>query len=182
MRRTPDDILDEWLVLRCQTGDAQALNVLAQRWYGRLQRHAYRLTGETDAATEVVQEAWVAIIRSIHRVKDPALFRAWMYRIVSNKAADWVRSQQRRRRYLTATNGQEVSKTNPDPAETQDIRIVRAALKHLSKEQRRVLTLYYLDGLSVREIAVALSIPVGTVKSRLHHARNHLRTMLEEAP
>ena len=61
--RSPDDVHDEWLVLRCQSGDAEALAELVARWQPRLVRHAARLTGRKDAANDVVQVTWMAIIR-----------------------------------------------------------------------------------------------------------------------
>lgn len=83
-----DDVYDELLVLRCQEGDQDALDELVARWQRRLFDHARRLTQQTDAAWDVVQEAWMAIVRGIGRLQDPASFRPWAYRIVTFKCTE----------------------------------------------------------------------------------------------
>lgn len=182
MRRTPEDIYDELLVLRCQSGEADALVELVRRWQPRLLGHAYRLTGDTHAAPDAAQEAWLAIVAGLGRLDDPARFPAWAYRIVTFKCADWTRRRQRER---AVRNGQAHLQPAPDdradtaerPADT--IELLRQAMRQLSGEHHAALSLHYLDGLSVAEIAVALDIPQGTVKSRLHHARQRLKTTME---
>ena len=89
--RSRQDVFNDLLVLRCQGGDGDALEALARAWHPRLLRHAFRLTGQADAAAEVAQEAWMAIVRGLGRLRDPAVFRGWAYRIVANKSRDWVR-------------------------------------------------------------------------------------------
>jgi RNA polymerase sigma-70 factor (ECF subfamily) len=173
---------EELLVLRCQDGEERALGELVDRWQGRFVGHACRLTGRPDAASDVVQEAWIAIVRGLGGLDDPARFAPWAYRIVRNKCVDWVRRQQRRRRLgreleenrrreeeLALANGRH----EPRPG-----RLIEA-LRALPPERQALLSLYYQDGLSVREIAEILEIPAGTVKSRLFQARNQLRDALE---
>ncbi len=196
MTRTPDDILDELLVLRCQDGDARAFEVLVTRWQQPLRRHAWRLTGCTDAASDVVQEAWLAIVRGLRRLDDPARFRPWALRIVTNKCADWTRRQQRQRRIMRSVATETSSTTGAagapsfaprsvgeepvaDETDGTEISRLREALRELPRDRRAILSMLYLDGLSTRQIAQSLSLPVGTVKSRLHHARNQLRNLLE---
>ena len=84
MSRTHEDIQDELLVLQCQEGDGEAMKLLIARWHPRLGRLAWRLTGERDAAQDIVQEAWLAIVRGLRRVGDPARFRLWAYRVWIN--------------------------------------------------------------------------------------------------
>ncbi len=181
MARSQDDIFDEWLVLRCQDGEADALRELVTRWQPRLLRHARHLVGQSDEAGEVVQEAWLAIIRGIPRLRDPAAFRSWVYRIVSRRCADWVRRRQRDRAITpqTTTAPDTPAPTTVADSDCDELTDLRCAIRHLPAQQRTVLALHYLDGLSVREVAGALDIPQGTVKSRLHHARNTLREVIE---
>ena len=178
-----DKACDEWLVLRSQDGDAQAFELLVTRWQPKLLRHARRLLGsdraEADAAHEAVQEAWLAIVRGLGRLEDPARFRTWTYRIVSRRCVDRFR-RRRRDRQLTETLTREAARgaserSGGDPPN----RGLRAALRRLDPVHRCVLELKYLDGLNVREISEALDIPVGTVKSRLFHARNRLKRTME---
>jgi RNA polymerase sigma-70 factor (ECF subfamily) len=182
MRRTHDDIQDELLVLQCQEGDADALRTLIARWQPRLGSLAWRLTGQREAARDIVQDTWLAIVRGLRRLDDPARFRSWAYRIVSNKCADWTRRRVVRRNAATeiqnasATAGNDTS-TATDSAD--DVARLRHALAKLPQEQRAILSLHYLDGMSIAEIARVLAVPAGTVKSRLFHARGRLRQTLE---
>jgi RNA polymerase sigma-70 factor (ECF subfamily) len=184
MDRSSDAIYDEWLILRCQDGEVEALEELVGRWQPRLARHALRLTGRHEAAGDVMQEAWLAMVRGIGRLRDPAGFPAWAYRIVGHKCADWVRRRVRERGLeaeavaAASVNGR-MEAEEPDAERTDDIARLRAGLKRLPHEQRIVLTLHYLEAMAVADIAQCLDVAVGTVKSRLHHARHRLKESLE---
>ncbi len=169
-------------MLQCQEGDGDALKTLIARWQPRLARLAWRLTGEREAARDVVQDAWLAIVRGLKRLDDPARFRWWAYRIVTNKCADWIRRRSVRRSAAqelrdAAASTRDDSSNQTDSA--NDVARMRDAMAKLPDEQRAVLSLHYLDEMGVREIARVLGVPDGTVKSRLHHARNRLKEALE---
>lgn len=121
----------------------------------------------------------MAVLRGLRSLRDPARFRAWALRIVANKARDWVRREQARGR--VAGSAQHPPPAAHSTSMTDAISRVRAGLDELEPNQRLVLSWFYLEEMSVREIAEVLALPVGTVKSRLFHARNALRTRLEEA-
>jgi len=176
MRRTDDDIRDELLVLQSQGGDEAALQALIGRWQPRLGRLASRLTGEREAARDVVQEAWLAIVRGLHRLEDPAQFRAWAYRIVRHKCVDWTRRRVTQRK---ATHAATARADAAPPRPSDEIARLRAAMARLPQEQRAILALRYVDDLSLDEIARVFGIPRGTVKSRLYHARQRLKNVLE---
>lgn len=177
-RSSSSSVLDEYLVIESRLGDAQAFSRLVRRWHSRFLRHAHRFTRDMDAARDVTQDSWIAIMRGLRSLRDPALFRAWAFRIVANKARDWVRREQARRR---AGEDVEVAETSDPSRRSGANRRLRAALESLEPGQRTVLTRFYLEEMSVREIADSLDIPAGTVKSRLFYARNALRDALEEA-
>lgn len=182
MGRTHEDIQDELLVLRCQEGDADALRTLIDRWQPRLGRLAWRLTGEREAARDLVQDAWLAIVRGLNRLDDPARFRSWAYRIVSNKCADWIRRRLVERSVAKDLRDAAVSASDDSSNErdsADEVARMRDALTKLPGEQRAILSLHYLDGMCVAEIARTLEVPAGTVKSRLYHARNRLKQTLE---
>jgi RNA polymerase sigma factor (sigma-70 family) len=121
----------------------------------------------------------MAIVRGLRTLHDPAHFRAWALRIVSNKARDWVRREGARRRAARGLEAQlAVAETAPPAGALER---ARASLAALEPGQRLVLRCFYLEEMSVNEIARALDVPAGTVKSRLFHARNALRARLKEA-
>ncbi len=163
-------------MVRSQLGDADAFAELVGRWNTRLRRHAACFTRDGEAARDVVQESWIAIVRGLGSLHDPGRFRAWAHRIVANKARDWVRRECARSR---ATRTLEPPPPATDPSAGR-IDAVRAGLAELGPEQRHVLTLFYVEEMSVAEIAEALDVPAGTVKSRLFYARKALLTRLEE--
>lgn len=169
-------INDELLVIRAQEGAIEALSELIDRWQDRLWRLAWRLTDDEQAAWDVLQEAWMVIARRIGRLTDPAAFPAWAYRITSNKSRDWIRRRRRMRRADEAY-GERWAESNGDSREYADL---RDALAGLPGHDRAILSFRYEDGFSTAEIAEILGIPPGTVKSRLHHARQRLRRFLEE--
>jgi RNA polymerase sigma-70 factor (ECF subfamily) len=181
-----DTVLDELLVLRAQEGDGRALALLARRWNQRLWVHAYRLTGDRDGGSDAAQEAWLAIVRGLPYLDDVGRFRAWAYRIVGNKSRDWIR---RRRRQRTGTERlarePRLATIEPeaplvDGEQARESASLRSELRRLGADHRVVLSLYYLEGLKVREIADALDLPHGTVKSRLFYAREQLRRALAD--
>lgn len=183
-----ESIYDQWLVIRCQAGEEDALAELVERWRPRLYRHACRLTGNADAAADATQEAWLAIVRGLRRLDDSARFPAWAYRIVTFKCADWTRRRQRDRiahnHHVDRQRTLDGAEDAPSDAsgESGEIARLRSALRQLSGEHRAALSLYYLEELSVAQIAGALNIPQGTVKSRLHFARAHLKAIIERSP
>ena len=178
MAQTPDRIFDELLVIGCQRGDETAFEQLVACWHDRLKRHACQLTGDADAGAEIVQDTWAEIVRTIGNLREPTSFRGWAFRIVSNKAADWIRdrSKQRAIRDTLESESGSISHEEDSRQRNDDLKY---ALQQLPDVSRQILSMKYLDGLSTREIAQAMSIPSGTVKSRLFHAREQLRRAIE---
>ena len=174
--RTPRQIADELLVLACQNGDAHAFERLVARWQKPLWRHARRVTGRDDLAWDALQEAWLAVVRGLRRLHDAARFEAWAHRIVRRKSADLVRGDKRRREAI-AEAGHRVDQDDDKDAGVTDA-LVRA-LRTLAPKHREVLALHYRDGFGIAEIAALLHIPAGTVKSRLHHARQQIKERLK---
>lgn len=171
---------DQLLVLRSREGDAAALDALLGRWQERLWRHALRLTGDDDAAWDILQDACLAIGRDIERLEDEAAFPAWAYRIVSNKCRDWLRRRIRRRQWeeIFAADSQ---RRHEERHELQSqITDLREALGRLAGPDRALLALRYDEEFSTRQIAEILRLPEGTVKSRLFTARERLRKMMED--
>ncbi len=172
--------LDDYLVLRCQAGDRESFGQLVVRWHPRLLRHARRLIRDPDIAADALQESWIAIQRGLRRLADPSRFPVWALAIVSNKCTDQLRMKQRRLRNETAAmeHRSTLDESVNLQGATSDSQVIHEALATLDDAKRIVLELHYLEGLSVAEIATVLDVPSGTVKSRLHHARNQLARFL----
>jgi len=179
--REKERALDAWLVAAARTGDRRAMTRLAERWHPKMLGHAWRLTGEDDFAAEAAQEAWLEILRGIHGLDDAAAFPAWAFRIVTRRVAKGIRGRQRRRAGDAAlADAPAPPSPGPDAVEANaDMAAVRRAIAALPAGQQAALALFYLEDMRVAEIAVALDLPPGTVKTRLMHARKRLRASLE---
>ncbi len=178
MAEQDEQIIDELLVMECQDGSARALDRLVSRWQKRLWRYAYRLTGDTEAAWEVMQESWLGVIRGLSRLNDPARFRPWIYQIVTHKADDWIARNAQARQRRAELKPEEPEESREGHEESDEL---QRLLRGLPDQSKTVLTLYYLEGLPIAEVAKVLNIPEGTVKSRLHAARNELKALWRQA-
>jgi RNA polymerase sigma-70 factor, ECF subfamily len=179
MARDSDAIMDEILVLDCQSGSLGALEALVSRWQKRLWRHAYCLTGDAEAAWDVTQESWLGIIRGIGGLGDPARFPDWAFRIVSHKASDWLR--QRKKTRQPGEGELEDQSVGDGPHRSETAIDLFSVLLRLPADHRSVLSLYYIEGFGIAEVASSLGIPEGTVKSRLHSARAAFKTLWQSA-
>ena len=180
MDQIPDRALDEYLVVLSQTGSRDALDGLARRWTPRLLRYARRVLGGSseaaEAARDVVQDTWIGVIRGLRGLRDPAQFPAWIYGIATRKCADAIRAN-RRRRSVAAESAAGASDRDEEWAPERQMDL-STAIRTLPPMHRAVVHLFYREDLSVEEIAAVLDVPAGTVKSRLHHAREALRRQL----
>lgn len=173
MNRQPDQILDEALVLHAQEGRREALDRLAARWRARHYVHARRLLGSNERAADAVQDAWISIIRGLWRLRDPAHFPAWSYAIVTRRSHDLMRRAARAKESPLPEDIEAQPPNEPVPSHK-----LGEGLQRLPQDQRAAVALFYRDELTVSEIAKALAIPIGTVKTRLFHARRTLRRYL----
>jgi RNA polymerase sigma-70 factor (ECF subfamily) len=182
--QTPERALDEYLVSLSQAGSIEALDGLARRWTPRLLRYAARLLGGSGEAAEtardVVQETWVGAIRGLRGLRDPAQFPAWIYGIATRKCADEIRARTRRRRLDAHTAASDANTPVVSLPSEQQIDLA-TAIRGLPPIHRATVHLFYGEDLRVEEIASVLGISAGTVKSRLHHAREALKRQLRAA-
>ncbi len=173
MQDRRSQVEDELLVIDAQAGDRSAMEALVRRWQKRLWCHALRLTGDREAAWDVTQQAWLGIVGGLAKLHDPARFRAWAYRIATNKAADWIRQK-------TSLPRAPLPDVEDPRQRTERATTVDELLQRMDPTKRAALCLYYFENLSVAEMSVALDIPAGTVKSRLHAARAQLKELWRE--
>jgi len=160
---------------------------LVQRYQQRVVGVARALVHNQDDAVELGQETFIRAFRNLRSFEGRSSFSTWLYRIASNLAIDWRRRENR----YTVAHGEEAEKElSRIPSAQGDSfravardelsRKVREALKELTPEHRQVILLREMEGLSYEEISDILNCPKGTVMSRLHYARSHLRGLLKD--
>ncbi len=171
--RPVEQVVDEFLVIDCQSGSVKAMEILVSRWQERLWRYAFNLVGDREAASDITQESWLSIIKGLRKLHDPASFRAWAYRITTNKAMDWMRKSKTRKEVGIEEIRGHQHKAQKDTG-------VQELLEKLDVRKKAVLSLYYFEQLNISEISVALKVPKGTVKSRLHTAKKELKELYQK--
>ncbi len=173
MTKAQKYIYDQILVIDAQDGNVKAMEMLVSRWQKRLWYHAFRLTTDKEAAWDITQESWLGIIKGLRKLHNPANFRAWAYRITTNKTMDWIRKN----KAVKLISIDEIQ--DCQHKEEKEIGL-KELFGRLELRKRVVLDLYYFEQLSLSEISIALDIPKGTVKSRLHKARNELKKLWQK--
>lgn len=173
---------DGELVARLKAGDLDALGALYARYKTLVYRTALAITRDPQAAEDILQDCFLRVHAYASTI-DPALpLKPWLYRVTVNLSYTWASQHNRWRLPLEDLVDQLVSSARLSPehvAEDGDQeRAIREAIDRLAFGQRVVVVLYYLNDLSLKEIADILDCPVGTVKSRLHYARDNLRRYL----
>ena len=169
-----DRVYDELLVTLVRAGNAGAGERLAARWQPRLLRTARRLLNDPEQAKDAVQEAWVGICRGWMSLDDPAKFPAWAFSILHRKCADRIRVVQKQRAHETDAVADAPIRSGVESAIS-----VSQAFSQLNPEMRAAAVLYFGEGLTLAEIATATGVPVGTAKSRIFHARQKLKAILD---
>jgi RNA polymerase sigma-70 factor (ECF subfamily) len=173
-RRTA--LQDELVVIGCQLGERAAFDALIARWHDPLWRYARRLTDSDDAAAETTQEVWLRVCRGIARLRDAARFRAWMFGIARRVVMDRLREQYAAPPMADVDDADLPSAADPELAER--IAHLHEELSRLPPAEREALVLFYLEDLTLAELAEVWTVPVGTVKSRLFRARRALGELL----
>ena len=169
---------DEWLIYKVRTGETKAFGMLAERWYPKLMRHICFLVRNDEVAKDIAQDTWSIVIRKLHTLKEPVYFKMWIFRIASNKSADWIKREQKTRIVKDEIKKTESTYILENDDENNDIEKLRVAMKRLSDNEQHILNLFYTESCNIREISKILTIPTGTVKSRLFKAREHLKDII----
>jgi RNA polymerase sigma-70 factor, ECF subfamily len=177
---------DETLVRLARSGDNSACEELFRRYRSDAYRYAYRQLGHEEDALDVVQESMLKAFSGLADFDGRSAFRTWLLRIVINTALDWGR--RRKRRPSTGIGNDDnlahfEAVTDDDPScrlQQEDLRVaLDRALNRLSQTIRCTFVLFAELGLSYREIAEAQEVPIGTVMSRIHAAREKLQAELD---
>lgn len=168
---------DEELMTFVARGDERALSTLVERHAGRMHAHLVRMTGSCEDAEDLLQETWLRVARAARSFDPGRSVRPWLFGIASNLARDLHRRRAVRRRVAREI------RREPEPASARSLETLalRDRVGRLPDRLREVLWLRYYEDLSEAEMADALGIPRGTVKSRLHGAIRELKRGWEDA-
>jgi RNA polymerase sigma-70 factor (ECF subfamily) len=183
---------DMALVERALDNDLAAFEQLVTRYQGKIIAYAARMLNDHDEAEDVAQEAFVKAYRSLDSFRGAASFSTWLYRIVTNLCIDRARMRKRRPQQAYSldepydkeedSGGREVADTSFEPsqnAERDELRRqVRVTVGEMPDKLRQVLVMCDIQGMPYEQIAQVLDCPIGTVKSRLFHARADLARRL----
>ena len=171
------------LVARAQLGDRGALDRLLATIQEPLYRHIAFVLGDDDTAEDVLQDTLLAISRKLGTLRDPRWFRAWAFRIATRLA---IRHARRDRQQLVAMDPADLPDVAADipesPFDAEVVVALESALADAPPASQLVLRMHYFDGLTLVEIAEALEISVGTVKSRLSYGLAWLRRVVAREP
>jgi RNA polymerase sigma-70 factor, ECF subfamily len=183
---------DNILIEKAQQGDRNALNELVRKYQERAYQFAFRLTRNTDEASDVVSDAFVRVNNAIKNFKGNSAFSTWLYRIVTNCYLD-QRKKERNKQTVSLDSSlqqddEDVTREIEDKGRTPDELVERnyreallhKALNQIPEFQKAMIIMFHAEQLSYEEIAEALDLPLGTVKSRLNRARISLREILAE--
>ena len=180
---------EQELVERAKKGDETAFEVLVTDNEKRIYNLCRRLTGNPEDAAELTQEAFLNAWRGLSCFQGESSFSTWLYRLTTNLCIDWLRRQKRRQETAPAVSLDDEEAGWAEPADWEQDphrkleqsergRALARGLERLPEYQRRPLVLRELSGLSYQEIAQALDLDLGTVKSRISRGRKQLRKIL----
>jgi len=181
---------DQMLISRAQAGDKSSFNALIRKHETRAYQYAFRLTRNPEEAADIVADGFVRVFNALHNFKGQSAFTTWLYRILTNCYLD-VRKKEKNRvttslEAVLQTPDGEVERQIEDPSASpyEDVEkaaretSIEGAVALLPEYQRAMIVMYHSESMTYEEIAAALDLPVGTVKSRLNRARISLRELL----
>ncbi len=174
---------DGQLVRQLQLGDLRALGDLYDRHRQLVFRTALGITGDPEAAADLLQDVFLRLHRFSHRIDTNRPLQPWLYRTTTNLTYSWIKRRNRWSRFVNEMASSLSRDRKPSHVRTvergnDEWLSVQQALRALPIAQRVVVVLYYLNDLSLQETSEVLEIPVGTVKSRLHYGRIALKKKL----
>ena len=176
-------LTDAELIRHLQSHSLDALGVLYDRYQNLVFRTALAITGDPDAAADLLQDVFLRLHRFSSHIDSARPLEPWLYRMTANLAYTWVKRHNRFVRsiedvaeWLIGGRKNAVQQAEYNDAWNQ----LQQAVLALPLPHRMVVVMYYVNDLSLQEISEVLEIPLGTVKSRLHYGRQQLRTSLDQ--
>ena len=176
---TRASLADELLAIRCQLGEPAAFDALIERWHQPLWKYIRRLTNNDEAAADTVQDVWLRVLRAMPGLRDPARLRPWLFGIARRAVMDRLRQKYAEPASVPVDDADLAA---PDISQdlALELSLLHDELARMPVIEREVLVLFYLEELTLTQLAEVLAIPVGTVKSRLFRARQILRRQLAD--
>ncbi|MFW6457060.1 MAG: sigma-70 family RNA polymerase sigma factor [Planctomycetota bacterium] len=180
------------LIDRAKDGDREAFTVLVRRYQDYVHNAVVHMVGRGQDAEDLSQEVFLKAFRGISGFKQRSKFSTWLYGIMLNCVRSFWRRQGRGPDEVSLDAGGDPDCSAPDPKgasherpldhllSKERVEIVRAAIHKLDPKRKEVIVLRDLQGLSYKELATCLEVPVGTIKSRLARARSALREKIEQ--
>ncbi|MGC7871389.1 RNA polymerase sigma factor [Desulfosporosinus sp. SYSU MS00001] len=168
--------LDISLIEQVLSGNTEAFNRLVQNYSAYVYRTAFAFLHDKSEAEDASQEIFLKVYRSIHHLKDVHMFPAWFKKVITSVCLDRIKLKK-----LDIVPESQIESLSSSFNDPRDIRIeLREALGLLSSEERELVLMVDWQGYNYQEIAAILKIPLGTVKSRIHAARLHLKKILSD--
>ena len=179
MMKPDAKLAEQVLITRCQLRDRQALAELIERYERPVRYFIRRLVDNADLADELFQDTWLTVIAKIHTLGNPERFTVWLYRIARNR----VYQEFRRSKHVVELDESMEAPDNPEEEipSFEDTAKLHQCLGELKPFQKEVLVLRFIESMSYEEIAEVLECNVGTVRSRIHHAKQALREKMEKS-
>ena len=170
------------LILQLRQGDLQALGGLYDRHRHLVYRTALAITGDAEAAADLLHDTFLRLYRFGHRIDPNRPIEPWLYRMAANMSYTWMKRRGRWHQALREMADRLVRDSQFSPSQQVERNEawleIRRALQAISPEKRVVVVLHYLNDLSIGEIGEILDLPSGTVKSRLYYGRRALKQQL----
>lgn len=166
---------DQAAIKRCRAGDKEAFRHLVERYQAEAVGHAIAILGHREDAMDAVQEAFIDCFQALDRVDVTRRFYPWFYVILRNRC--YKLGSGRKKQEMSSTDETEILAATAS-IQPEDRMVLERAMFELPAEDRELITLRHLDGLSYQELAERLEVPQGTIMSRLHHARKKLKDKL----
>ncbi|MGM8216670.1 RNA polymerase sigma factor SigW [Bacillaceae bacterium W0354] len=186
--------MDIWLsqqIKQIKKGNHEAFGVIVDQYQNQIYQHCYRMLGNHHDAQEITQEAFLKAYANIHTFKKNKKFAPWLYRIASNLCIDYLRKKKpinildqeiKGSEQITLLDQLESKFDSPDTAyeQLEHRELIQSYLLTLPDKYRSVIVLKYIQEMSLQEISETLDLPMGTVKTHLHRAREALRKSIRE--
>ncbi len=169
---------DRIYVIQAQLGEDDAFMKLVDHYNGRLLYYIRRLLEDADRSDDVLQEVWLRAYKKINTLRDASAFSVWLYRIARNRAIQVLRDESR---YVFVERHDEsvLIDDNRESWFFDDINKLHRVLITLSPEQKEAIVLRFFEDMNYQEISDIMGCSVGTVRSRIHYAKQELRKKME---